>query len=177
MGLVDHELMDKVKQGVRNGFKKLMTGGANRIIQDDVVQQVRNHEDPLVERCNHHLERVLERLDRRWQRRMMAAYGRFAIWVAFLDVAYRDQVIWFLDELTSDPKFQAALANADKKPPGEWYCNLHEYAEDETERAQGDTPTDTGLGTESFFHMGEKRKRLEQHQYKQQADEREEGNG
>lgn len=173
MGLIDHNLLDKVKDGVRESFAKLMEG---KIVKEDVVQQIRNTDDPLVERCNHHLERVIDRLDRGYQAKMMAAFGRFALWVAFLDVAYRDQVIWMLDELWNDPKFEAALENADKKPPEEWYCNLHTYAEEETIRAQGDDPRDTGLGTESFFHMGEKRKRLEQHQYKQQADD-EEGNG
>ena len=157
---------DKYKRILKIGLgwirKKL--GGSPEIVYTDLT----NCGNPVFHRMFHLLEHTANNVREPYQRdKVLKDVGFFMLWVIYKDTAYRDIIIYMLNEILKNPEvWKKELAPYLKENPEDWYVNVWNKSKEHTKqlRKEGKIDGVSKSEDESVFTPEEQAQKLKKYE-------------
>lgn len=126
----------------------------------NIKQDMENCGNIVFNRIYQHFINTTKEIKEEPQRNAIRDVGELGIWIPYKDTAYKEIIVYMLNEVIKDKELCAAIKKQ-VKPPKEWYPNVwHESKKQSDEERKKGTVMKYGKGfAEGVFTPGEQAKR------------------
>jgi len=111
--------------------KKLGTCANSKDIQEDME----NCGNEVFARLYMHFKNTVKQIKEEPQRNAIRDVGELGVWIPYKDTAYKDIIVYMLNEVINDKEICAAIKKQ-VKPSEEWYPNVWHETKRQTEKGR-----------------------------------------
>jgi len=101
----------------------------------NIKEDMENCGNIIFSKLYQHLMDVTKEIKEAPQRHAVRDVSELGIWIAYKDTAYKDIIIYMLNEIINDKEICAAIKKQ-VKPPSEWYPNVWHETKKQTEEGK-----------------------------------------